>query len=97
MRPVDQLTQDELRFLRQLWELYPAALGIKPERATEVDEVAVILVAEGYIERVEHTARRRVDGDELVEGPVIKSVSYRLAAEWASQFQAILDAEASKN
>jgi hypothetical protein len=92
MRPIEQLTDEELKFLRDAWEAYPGALGFTPESAPDADAVAAVLIDEGYIERVEITARRDVEDDEIVdlEKP-IRAVSYRLRDEWAGQFQQITD------
>jgi hypothetical protein len=92
MRPIEQLTDEELKFLRDAWEAYPGALGFTPEAAPDADGVAAILIDEGYIDRVELTARRGVEDDEIVDlEKTIRAVSYRLRDEWAGQFQQITD------
>jgi hypothetical protein len=92
MRPIEQLTDEELKFLRDAWEAYPGALGYAPDKADELDSIAGVLVDEGYLERVELTARRGVEDDEIVDlAKPIRAVSYRLRDEWAGQFQQITD------
>jgi hypothetical protein len=99
VRDVEQITQPELAFLRQLWEAYPAALGFDLDRAGDVDGIAVLLVDEGYVERVECTARHVANWETLTldQTNVKKLAAYRLADHWAKQFWQINARQASHN
>jgi hypothetical protein len=98
MRPIEELSGEELTFLRDAWEAYPGALGYTPDKADQLDTIAGVLVDEGYLERVELTGRHVAQGDELVQTHrPIRSVSYRLRPEWAVQFKAIVDNIASSH
>jgi len=57
MRSVDELSDAERLFLRQLWMSHPAALGWGPQHPIHGDVEP--LVTDGYVER-----RKAVDGPD---------------------------------